>query len=219
MASKDWIRDPLRDSYMRAAYNRIARGRSCLIVGPYGSGKSTLLSQLQPRKRRLVYAESLAPLGEMLGGMLRQLDYTVQGVRLSHRKWQYLEQIMGQAANIAVVMDEANDLDRKGWPWIKRMMNADVPMVMAGLPTLETFLLDTHPDVLSRFKVLRLPPVGAEAYKKFFPNVAPEAVDLIYGASDGNMRRFQEILDDCLDKLRELESDRVTLAIAEEFVD
>ncbi len=93
-------------------------------------------------------------------------------------------------------------------------------LVLAGVPELEETLRERAEDVFSRFKVLRLLPVSADDFKSCMADdFEPDAVDLIYGASDGNMRIFEEFCDDCRDKAMETGADKVTVDIALQFIE
>jgi hypothetical protein len=46
---------------------------------------------------------------------------------------QYLQMVY-RLSNCFIVIDEANDLDSRVWPYMKRIIDAGVPVVFAGLP-------------------------------------------------------------------------------------
>jgi hypothetical protein len=46
---------------------------------------------------------------------------------------QYLQMVC-RLSNCFIVIDEANDLDSRVWPYMKRIIDAGVPVVFAGLP-------------------------------------------------------------------------------------
>jgi len=62
------------------------------------------------------------------------------------------------------LMNKANDLDRRVWPYMKRIIDAGVPVVFAGLPKVGTFLTSEHPDILSRLKTLVLYPIVVDDF-------------------------------------------------------
>ncbi len=90
-------------------------------------------------------------------------------------------------------MDEANDLDRRVWSYFKRIMDAGVPVVMAGLLRVRTFLKSEHPDILSRLKTLVLYPIVVEDFIEQYKDIEAEAVEQLYVAAGGDMRKFKEI--------------------------
>ncbi|NDY74969.1 ATP-binding protein, partial [Desulfobacter hydrogenophilus] len=71
---------------------------------------------------------------------------------------QYLKMICN-LSNCFIIIDEANDLDTRVWPYLKRIIDAGVPIVFAGLPNVRTYLSRNHPDILSRLKTLILYPI------------------------------------------------------------
>ncbi len=118
-----------------------------------------------------------------------------------------------------LIIDEVNDLNPRVWPYLKRIIDAEVPIVFAGLPKVRTFLASEHPDILSRLKVLVLYPIVVEdfilEYKKHFK---AEAIEQIYMAVRGDMRKFEEICTDCRDRAKELNYSFVDLNLALEFI-
>ncbi|MDX9787339.1 MAG: hypothetical protein RBT11_11210 [Desulfobacterales bacterium] len=47
---------------------------------------------------------------------------------------------------------------------MKRIIDAQVLIVLAGLPKVSTFLTSEHPDILSRLKTRVLHPIGMEDF-------------------------------------------------------
>jgi len=213
---ESFINDDRRRSYLGATYNRINRGKSVLIEGDYGVGKSQFINLLNSKKRQVIRVESLFNIHETLASILKKLNYDVKATY--RRTPEYLERICSLSNHI-IVIDEANDLNTRVWPYMKRIIDAEVPIVFAGLPKVRTFLASEHPDILSRLKVLVLYPIIVEdfilAYKKDFK---AEAVEQIYMAVRGDMRKFEEICTDCLDRAKELKYSFVDLNLALEFI-
>lgn len=104
-----------------------------------------------------------------------------------------------------IIIDEANDLDPRLWPYLKRIIDAQVPIVFAGLPKVRTYLASQHPDILSRLKTLVLYPIEVEDFILEYKDFEPEAVEQIYATTKGDMRKFEEIITDCRERARELE--------------
>ncbi len=121
-------------------------------------------------------------------------------------------------SNLLIVVDEANDLDRRVWPYLKRIIDADIPIVFAGLPKVRTFLTNEHPDILSRLKTLILYPIVVEDFVAQYKDIEPEAIEQIYVATKGDMRKFKEICTDCRDKNRELNQSFVDVDLALAFL-
>jgi type II secretory pathway predicted ATPase ExeA len=214
---KKIIKDAMRKSYMNATYNRIRVGKSVLITGKFGSGKSTLLESLAPKRRTVIRVESLNPLPDMLASILQQMDHDVRPSW--HRHMEHLELICNNARSVVLVIDEVNDMRPQIWPYIKRIMNADCPVVLAGLPSVRRDLQNKHEDILSRLKVLPLEPLAIDDLKEHHKDkFDADALELIHGAAMGNMRIFDEIADDCVDKIKELKKPRVDVETAAMFI-
>lgn len=220
MRKDKFIKDEIRERAMNAMYNRIRVNKSVLLVGKYGSGKTELLGKLRPRGRRIVRVESLAPLPHIMGSILTQLDHDIN-LNNNNASMQHLETICALAERNppVIIVDEANDLKPALWPYFKRLMNAGIPMIFAGLPKTRVLLATKFMDILSRLKTLTLTPLGLETYRANMEQFDQDALSILYGASGDNMRTFSEKCDDCLDKIQEMKLPKVTLAIAMMFVD
>lgn len=213
---ENFINDTRRVSYLSATYNRIYRGQSVLIEGDFGSGKTRFLNLLRPKKLHAVRVESLFNIHVTLASILNELNYDTTATYLRTPK--YLKMICN-LSNCFIIIDEANDLNRRVWPYLKRIIDAGVPIVFAGLPNVRTFLTIEHPDILSRLKTLILYPIVVEDFIAEYKDIEQEAVEQIYMATKGDMRKFEEVCTDCLDKAKELGYTFVDLNLALEFID
>ncbi len=212
---EDFISDKRRLSYLRATYARIYRGQSVLIEGDFGAGKTKFLQLLRPKKLYAIWVESLFNIHETLASILRELNYDT---RATYRRTpQYLKMICG-LSNCFIIIDEANDLDTRVWPYFKRIIDAGVPVVFAGLPKVRTWLSHNHPDILSRLKTLILYPIVVEDFISEYKDFQPEAIEQIYMAVKGDMRKFDEICTDCRDRAKELKYQFVDINLALEFI-
>jgi thymidine kinase len=121
-----------------------------------------------------------------------------------------------------IIIDEAGDLNPKVWPYFKRIIDADIPIIFAGLPKVRTFLINEHPDIVSRLKVLMLYPIVVENFIMDYKDFVPEAIEQIYATTDGDMRKFKEVCADCRDKAKELKVNiidvELALSIIEDFL-
>jgi len=191
-----FIVDEMRKTYLNAIHNRIARGKSVLITGKFGSGKSVLLSNISPPSGKVIWVNALGSPSQILGNILGINKPSPQGA------FTYMQELVKQD-DIIVIVDEVDLLKKSVYPYLKQCMDARIPFILAGKPDVESMLKEKFEDILSRLKVLRLQPLRVEAYKERLLNKAePDAIDLMYGTSLGNMRRFEEILEDCLDFTR-----------------
>jgi hypothetical protein len=198
---ESFINDKRRVSYLSSVYYRINHGKSVLIEGGYGAGKTRFLQLIQPKKRRAVWVESLSNVHEILASILKDLNYEASA---SYRRSPgYLKMICG-LSDYFLVIDEANDLDRRVWPYLKRIIDAEVPIIFAGLPKVRTFLTSEHPDILSRLKTLTLYPIEVENFILEYKDFEPEAIEQIYAYVKGDMRKFEEHRTDCRQKAKEL---------------
>lgn len=198
---ESFINDKRRVSYLSSVYYRINHGKSVLIEGGYGAGKTRFLQLIQPKKRRAVWVESLFNVHEILTSILKDLNYEASA---SYRRSPgYLKMICG-LSDYFLVIDEANDLDRRVWPYLKRIIDAEVPVIFAGLPKVRTFLTSEHPDILSRLKTLTLYPIEVEDFILEYKDFEPEAIEQIYAQVKGDMRKFEELRTDCRQKAKDL---------------
>ena len=212
---EDFINDKRRVSYLHAIYNRIYRGQSVLIEGDYGVGKSRFLELIQPKKLNIVWVESLDNIHEILASILQQLNFEAPSTY--RRKSKHLKMLCDLSGFI-IVVDEAGDLDPRVWPYFKRVIDADIPVVFAGLPKVRTFLRNEHPDILSRLKTLVLYPIEIENFILEYKDFQPDAVELVYVTTNGDMRKFKEICTDCKDKAKELNQSIVDINLALSFL-
>jgi hypothetical protein len=207
-----FVKDKMRESYLATIYARIARNKSSLISGNYGCGKTELLNQITAISKKVISVDSLGTPREIIKSLLAELGVKVNRVNLKDlNRYKFVMKI-----------DEANDLPRGFYPYLKRIMDVN-PVVMAGLSdegkNVEQFLADRHPDILSRFRVLNLSPVNVdELMKAMDQRYEQDAVKMLYGAVGGNMRLFHDLCDDCADKAVEMKSPKVTVPIAAMFV-
>lgn len=212
---EDFINDKRRVSYLAGVYNRIYRGQSVLIEGDYGVGKSRFLKLIRPNKLHCVRVESLFNVHEILASILQGLNY--EATATYRRTPDHLKMICN-LTNYFIVIDEANDLDRRVWPFLKRVIDAKVPIVFAGLPKVRTFLTSEHPDILSRLKTLILYPIVVEDFIQEYKDFEAEAIEQIYVATKGDMRKFKEICMDCRDKAKELKQSFIDVNLAVGFL-
>ncbi len=212
---EDFISDKRRISYLSATYNRIYRGQSILIEGDYGVGKTRFLKLLRPKKLHAVWVESLFNIHEILASILKELNY--DAIANYRRTPKYLKMICN-LSNCFIIIDEVSDLDRRVWPYLKRIIDAGVPIVFAGLPNVRTFLTSAHPDILSRLKTLILYPIVVEDFIAEYNDIEQEAIEQIYFTAKGDMRKFKEICTDCRDRAKELNHAFVGLNLALEFI-
>jgi thymidine kinase len=212
---EDFISDKRRVSYLRATYSRIYRGKSVLIEGGFGAGKTRFLELLQPKKLHAIWVESLFNIHETLASILKELNYDTTATY--RRTPQYLKMICN-LSNCFIIIDEASDLDTRVWPYLKRIIDAGVPIVFAGLPMVRTYLTRNHPDILSRLKTLILYPIVVEDFILEYKDIQQEAIEQIYMAVRGDMRKFKELCTDCRDRAKELNYKFVDINLALEFI-
>jgi hypothetical protein len=123
---QSFINDKRRVSYLSAVYNRIYRGQSVLIEGEYGVGKTRFLELLNPKKLQGVWVESLFNVHEILASILQGLNYEAVA---TYRRTPYHLKLIRNLTDYYIVIDEANDIDKRVWPYLKRIMDAHVPIV------------------------------------------------------------------------------------------
>lgn len=212
---ENFINDKRRISYLGTVYSRICRGKSVLMEGEYGAGKTRFLNLIQPKKIQCVWVESLFNVHEILASILQSPNY--EATATYRRTPDHLKMIRG-LTNYFIVIDEANDLDGRVWPWLKRIIDAEVPIVFAGLPKVRTYLTSRHPDILSRLKTLILYPVVVEDFILEYKDFESEAIGQIHVATKGDMRKFEEICTDCRDYAREQKLSFIDLNLVMSFL-
>ncbi len=159
--------------------------------------------------------ESLFNIHETLASILKELNYDTKATY--RRTPQYLKTIC-TLSNCFIIIDEASDLDTRVWPYLKRIIDAGVPIVFAGLPKVRTYLSRNHPDILSRLKTLILYPIVVEDFIEQYKDIQQEAIEQIYMAVKGDMRKFKEIVTDCRDRAKELNQKYIDINLALEFL-
>ena len=218
------IRDNERRFFENVILSRVKRRRSVLIVGNFGSGKSRFLRELakgiEP-KNKVLHGLSISPIYQMLPSLLAQVNHVVRPS--SFNVIPYLELLCKQK-KICLMIDEIHRLNPQSWQYVKHIMDAGIPCVLAGLESAESFLRESNGDILSRLKVLHLHPVGVEDFISEFIHWDPDAVELAYGAANSDMREFlQKYVDEAEDKLAEMKAagqkeDTVTVDIVSPFL-
>ena len=212
---ESFINDKRRVSYLASVYYRITRGKSVLIEGGYGVGKSRFLQLIQPKKLHAVWVESLFNVHVLLASILQELNYEAHA---SYRKTPGYLKLICSLSNFFLIIDEANDLDRRIWPYLKRIIDAQVPVILAGLPKVRTLLTSEHPDILSRLKILTLYPIELEDFILEYKDFEAEAIEQIYAGVKGDMRKFEEICTDCRQRAKELNHSFVDVNLALSFL-
>jgi len=212
---EDFISDKRRVSYLAATYNRIYRGQSVLIEGDFGAGKTRFLNLLKPKKLHAVWVESLFNIHETLASILKELNYDTTA---TYRRTPQYPKMICNLSNCFIIIDEASDLDIRVWPYLKRIIDAGVPIVFAGLPKVRTYLSRDHPDILSRLKTLILYPIVVEDFITQYKDIQQEAIEQIYMTVKGDMRKFKEIVTDCRDRAKEMNQAFIDINLALEFL-
>lgn len=72
--------------------------------------------------------------------------------------------------------------------------------------------------ILSRLKPLTLYPIVVEDFVLEYKDFEQEAIEQIYVATKGDMRKFKEICTDCRDKAKELKHSFVDLNLVVTFL-
>lgn len=153
------------------------------IVGETGTGKTTLLSSFARRHPRVEHAEYTAvpvlyarvPARCTVKGLSGHLLQTMGSPLWNRgeeedRSFQLTKLIRGCKLRL-IMLDEANHLGDRGaakthyevGDWIKQLAgDTRVPIVMAGTPAAKV-LWETNEQLASRYEVLTLEPLSAEA--------------------------------------------------------
>ena len=130
---------------------------------------------------------------------------------------EYLEAICG-LKKIIITIDDVNDLRSGIFRYIKRIMDKQIPVIMAGTPEIQTSLREKHEDIFCRLKIINLQSIGIDDIKKQYPQFEKDTLEVIFGFSAGNMWILREICEECLDEMARLKLKKVKMDIVEKFI-
>jgi AAA domain len=203
----EFLIDASRQACLNSITAHVRRAGSCVITGNYGSGKTELLKQIAHPSA--VRVRSLGSLYQVLGSM----------AGVSEPSWRAKEKYLNQliAHPRVIIIDEAQHLAERVYPYLKIIMDAGNSIILSGLPDLHDSLRARHPDVLSRMTHLKLGVLSQDEMSKLLPDFTPAAVSVLYGhKSNPNMREMMSIVAICRDyasesKLDVIDVDTVSL--------
>ncbi len=210
-----YIKDKHRELLNSQLYARIRRGKSCLVIGEFGRGKSAFVSQIKSKHRTVIYLDSLFTANLMLNKIKSKLGLTIK----TSVPIEIIPELEKHKGRFLIVIDEANDVKSTIYPYLKRIMNLEIPIILAAKPGIIPYLEARFGDILSRLKVLNLQTISLEDYQEALKEkFESDAVRLIYSNCKQNMRIFDEVAEDCLDYVAEKKIDRITAKIATMFL-
>ena len=202
------IIDELRNSYFKKIYKRIYDGKSSLITGKTGSGKTVFLESIHPEKIKILSVESLGSLNHILCSILKKQQYRFSIKK--NKSADYLEAVC-KFKKIVITIDDVDDLRSGIFRYIKRIIDSQIPVIMAGNPEMQVNLREKHEDVYCRLKIFHLESIGFDDIKKQYPQFEKDTLEVIFGFSAGNMWIFREICEECLDEMKQLKLDKVKM--------
>ncbi|KJU83171.1 ATP/GTPase [Candidatus Magnetobacterium bavaricum] len=211
-----YIQDEQRINIANAINNNITRGKSVLLIGEYGVGKSFFIKNMFKDNVKAVWAESLYSYKFFLTDILSK---SVINISPKIKSRDHFFKTILRLKDIFIIIDEAAYLEKKLLPFIKRIMDIPIPVIMIGLPTFEQTLVNNYPDILSRLKTLRMQRLDVDDVAKTTPHIDKDALEMIYGHAMGNMRKFIEVYYDCYDKMKSLKLERINADIAYQFIE
>lgn len=215
MAAINFIEDEQRHSYLATIHSRILKGKSTLLIGKCGSGKTALLKNITLPSFTVIPIESLGSPNYILTSILLKSKYNFTA--RPHKSVEYLTAILN-IPKIAILLDDINDLRPGFFRFLKRMMDAGIPLVMAGTPEITTLLKQNHEDVLARLRILHLTPLSILDFKDNYAQFEKDTLELISGFSFGNMWIFKEICEEGLEKLKESSLTKVTVNLVHQII-
>jgi ABC-type dipeptide/oligopeptide/nickel transport system ATPase component len=183
-----FITDEQRKYALKAVASHVKRKDSLLIIGAYGSGKTELLKQL-----RITNAVRVRPLGgvyQILGAMCQIADAKPRN------KDKYLDMLCAYPRPI--IIDEAQHLPEGLFPYLKIIMDAGCPLILAARESLHENLRTKHADVLSRMTVIPLSILGYEDMNAMMPDFIDDSFSCVY-TSMSNMREMMTVVKNCRD--------------------
>ena len=205
----DFIKDENRESIFKWVDLRVQKNRSIMIIGETGSGKTELGKKLK-EIHNLIQVSPFGTVTQLLGEMNGVTD--VQKWRGSSH---YLHQLKRHPKR--VLMDEAQELDRRIFPRMKELMDCGNTFVLLGREPLVDIMEDYFPDLMDRFLRVDIEPLSIDDFEVNLPMFDKKALMLIDG-KDSSMRVKTDIMDDCLRYIKENGMDRVTVEVVEEFI-
>jgi hypothetical protein len=167
------IQDDIRTSFLNVIYKRIQQGKSSLVIGGIGSGKTKFLDMIQPKRKTVPYVQSLGSLNYILVSILRKSKFLF--TPKMNRSAEYLDAICN-IKDLVIIIDDTNDLRTIVFRYIKRIMDAEIPVIMTGNPEAQMIMRESHEDIFCRLKVLNLPPVSVVDFRKYLLQFDPDTL-------------------------------------------
>jgi len=214
-SNSTFVLDDQRQLFLNIIHKRISKGKSTLVVGKFGSGKTLFLSQIKSKKFNISKVESLGSLNYVLTSILRQCNYNF--IPNINKSVEYLEAICSIKNNL-IIIDDINDLKPGLFRHLKRIMDANIPIIMAGTFDIITALKERHEDVLSRLRILYLESVPINDLKMHYSNFDNDSLEIISGFAFGNMWIFNEICEECLEHVQISGATKITANLINKII-
>lgn len=205
---KKYIEDFARKALASAIKSHVRRHDSVLIVGEYGTGKTDALKQV-----RVAGSVRVSPLGGAYQVLSRMCGSPSANPR---HKDNYMDTLIERPRTI--IIDEAQHLPKDVFPYLKIIMDAGNPLILAGLPELQSMLKKYHADVLSRLTTIKIGVLSYEDFLTLVPDFDPDDFSIIYN-SMSNMRAMMTAVKNCRDYAEENNIKLIDYKVIELFVD
>jgi len=204
-----------RSAFLNTIHARIKKGKSTLIISKCGAGKTDLLKQISIPSFNIVQVESLGSTSYILSYILLKTNFTFSP-RIN-KNVEYLKSVCN-IKNLVITIDDIGDLRPGFFRYIKRLMEANIPIIMAGSIDIIPFLKENHEDVISRLRILPLEPLTTQDFKKTYASFSEDALDIVSGFSFGNMWIFKEICEEGLEKIKSASLSKVSVSIVQQII-
>ena len=217
--AKRIIMDKMRSTFLETINFRLRQNKSVMIFGEYGVGKTTLLSQIDTLKlnKMFIRIESLDAIEKILAHILNESGFNVPSTRNSLSD--NLKKIKDELTGVVLLIDEAQELKRSCWPYMKRIMDSSIPIIFAGTKELKSTLLNKHKDILSRVVRLELQQIDRmDIENKHSENADRDAIQYLLGKTESNMRIYFEYFEQCMARAKELKKDKIDMEMIENEV-
>jgi general secretion pathway protein A len=216
-----YLNDCYQEAIAALAYGIEARKGFVSLVGEAGTGKTTLLRRLldtlDANVRTVLLLHPTVAFDEILQHILRELGLATDGGKLLllHRLHEFLLEHTRAGGNVALLIDEAQDLAPDVLEELRLLSNLEtgrekiLQIVLAGQPELDTKLADPalrqlRQRIAMQVRLRPLSPAEVEAYVRTrleaagARNGSPftrEAIELIARISDGIPRVVNVLCD------------------------
>jgi energy-coupling factor transporter ATP-binding protein EcfA2 len=215
MLFETFISDPHRDNHLKVLNKRIIQGKSTLLIGKSGVGKTELIKQINSTGKIVIQVDSLGTTHHILCSVLKKCNFNFSAK--TNKNIQYLKAVC-QLKDILLIIDDASDLKPMFFRFIKRIMDANIPIIMISRPEILPILKQENDDVFARLRILQLPPLTSVQIKNNTDIFEKEALEVVSGFSLGNLFLLKDIWEEGLEKLKSANLSKITISLVQKII-